>query len=222
MFTYQFWQLAIERAVKTFTQSLLAIFSATGVGLLTVSWIASLSTAGIAAVLSVLTSMVSALVGEPNSPSLLPVGPRLRLRRPGHPSRRPSPPRQAVARLSREGGHRGRTSRPEPAFPRKGAGRQSADQVPRGLKQVGDLRGSGCGGSPERGRGHLHLIGGVQAASHVASSRRVSGEASITRMSTGRTGLVADGGLNDQRTAPTHIRLLGDAGHRSSRTPTGS
>jgi hypothetical protein len=94
MFTYQFWQLAIERAVKTFAQSLLAIFSATGVGLLTVPWTASLSTAGIAAVLSVLTSIASTPVGEPNSPSLLPVGPRLRLRHPGHPARRPSPPSQ--------------------------------------------------------------------------------------------------------------------------------
>ena len=75
MFTYRFWQLASERAVKTFAQSLLAIFSATGVGLLTVPWMAALSTAGMAAVLSVLTSMASAPVGEPDTPSLLP--PRL-------------------------------------------------------------------------------------------------------------------------------------------------
>jgi len=72
MFTYRFWQLASERAVKTFAQSLLAIFSATGVGLLTVPWMAALSTAGMAAVLSVLTSMASEPVGEPDTPSLLP------------------------------------------------------------------------------------------------------------------------------------------------------
>ena len=72
MFTYRFWQLASERAVKTFAQSLLAIFSATGVGLLTVPWMTALSTAGMAAVLSVLTSMASAPVGEPDTPSLLP------------------------------------------------------------------------------------------------------------------------------------------------------
>lgn len=221
MFTYQFWQVAIERAVKTFAQSLLAIFSAIGVGLLTVSWIAALSTAGIAAVLSVLTSMASAPVGRPNSPSPLPVGPRLHLRRPGPRSRRPSQPSQVVTRLAREGSHRGRTCRPEPAFPRKGARPQVVGQVPRGLlKQVGDLRGSGCGGGPERGRGRLSLIAGVHAATHVASPRRVSDEASTTRMGTARRGL-AEGGLNDRRTASIHTRSLGDAGHRSSRPPTG-
>jgi hypothetical protein len=175
MLTYQFWQLAVERAVKTFAQSLLAIFSATGVGLLTVPWAASLLTAGIATVLSMLTSIASAPVGEPNSPSLLPVGPRLRLR---HPARRPSPPSQAVARLASQGGHRGRTYRPELAFPRKGAGQQVAGQVPRGLrKQVSDLHGSACGGGSECGCGRLHLVGGVPAATQVASSRPVSGEA---------------------------------------------
>lgn len=71
MFTYRFWQLASERALKTFAQSLLAIVSATGVGLLTAPWTTALSTAGMAAVLSVLTSMASAPVGEPHTPSLL-------------------------------------------------------------------------------------------------------------------------------------------------------
>ena len=72
MFTYRFWQLASERALKTFAQSLLAILSATGVGLLTAPWTTALSTAGMTAVLSVLTSMASASVGEPDTPSLLP------------------------------------------------------------------------------------------------------------------------------------------------------
>jgi uncharacterized membrane protein YccC len=71
MFTYRFWQLTGERAVKTFTQSLVAIFSATGVGLLTAPWTTALSTAAMATVLSVLMSIASAQVGEPNSPSLL-------------------------------------------------------------------------------------------------------------------------------------------------------
>ncbi len=74
MFTYQFWQLSIERCLKTFAQSLAAVLAGNGVGLLTVPWSATLSTAAIAAALSVLTSMASAPVGEPNSPSLLPVG----------------------------------------------------------------------------------------------------------------------------------------------------
>lgn len=75
MFSFHFWQLTVERAVKTFAQSLLAILSADGVGLLTVPWLAALSTAVTAAVLSVLTSMGSAPVGEPGGPSLLPVHP---------------------------------------------------------------------------------------------------------------------------------------------------
>ncbi|MGH3812106.1 MAG: holin [Pseudonocardiaceae bacterium] len=72
MFTYRFWQLTSERAVKTFAQSLVAILSATGVGLLTAPWSTALSTAGMAALLSVLTSMASAPVGESDTPSLLP------------------------------------------------------------------------------------------------------------------------------------------------------
>lgn len=71
MFTYRFWQLAGERAIKTFAQSLVAIFSAAGVGLLTASWTTALSTAGMATLLSVLTSIASTQVGSPNSPSLL-------------------------------------------------------------------------------------------------------------------------------------------------------
>ncbi|MGH3898418.1 MAG: holin [Pseudonocardiaceae bacterium] len=72
MFKCRFWQLTGERAVKTFAQSLVAILSATSVGLLTAPWTMALSTAGMAAVFSVLTSMASAPVGEPNTPNLLP------------------------------------------------------------------------------------------------------------------------------------------------------
>lgn len=75
MFTYRFWQLAGERAVKTFAQSLVAILSATGVGLLTAPWSTALSTAAMAALLSVLTSMASAPVGESGTPNLLPAAP---------------------------------------------------------------------------------------------------------------------------------------------------
>ncbi len=71
MFTYRFWQLASERALKTFAQSLLALLSVAGVGLLTAPWTTALSTAGMAAVLSVLTSIASEPVGERHSPSLL-------------------------------------------------------------------------------------------------------------------------------------------------------
>lgn len=71
MFTSRFWQLAGERALKTFAQSLVAILSATGVGLLTTPWTTALSTAAMAALLSALTSMASAPVGEPDTPNLL-------------------------------------------------------------------------------------------------------------------------------------------------------
>ncbi|HKR50140.1 MAG TPA: holin [Pseudonocardiaceae bacterium] len=72
MFTYRFWQLAGERAVKTFAQTLVAILSVAGVGFHIAPWTTALSTAGMAAVLSVLTSMASAPLGEPGTPSLLP------------------------------------------------------------------------------------------------------------------------------------------------------
>ena len=71
MFTHRFWELTGGRAIKTFAQSLMAIVSAAGVGLLTAPWTTALSTAGMAALLSVLMSMASTQVGEPNSPSLL-------------------------------------------------------------------------------------------------------------------------------------------------------
>jgi len=57
-------------------------------------------------------------VGARNSPNLLPVSPRLHLRYAEHSSQRSSPPNQDLARLSSEGRHRGRSSRPEPVIPR--------------------------------------------------------------------------------------------------------
>ncbi len=74
MWTYRFWQLAFERAVKTFAQSLLAVLGVSGIGLLSAPWTAALSTAGMAAILSVLTSVASEPVGEQNTPSVLPPG----------------------------------------------------------------------------------------------------------------------------------------------------
>jgi hypothetical protein len=70
--TGAFWRAAGERAVKTFAQSLAALLGAGGLGLLDVAWTASLSTAGLAALLSLLTSVGSTAVGEPGSPSLGP------------------------------------------------------------------------------------------------------------------------------------------------------
>lgn len=71
MFTYLFWRLAFERAVKTFAQTLVALFGAGGIGLLDAPWTTALSAAGMAALLSVLTSMASEPWGERSTPSLL-------------------------------------------------------------------------------------------------------------------------------------------------------
>lgn len=72
MFTRQFWTLTAERAVKTFAQALAAVLAASGVGLLSADWKVALSTAGMATVVSVLTSVASSGVGPADSPSLVP------------------------------------------------------------------------------------------------------------------------------------------------------
>lgn len=71
MFTYLFWRFAFERAVKTFAQTVTALFSASGIGLLDAPWMQVLSVAGMTALLSVLTSVASGRVGDPESPSLV-------------------------------------------------------------------------------------------------------------------------------------------------------
>jgi hypothetical protein len=72
MFTYTFWRSASERAVKSFAQSLLAVLGIGGLGLLDVDWLTALSTAGMATLLSVLTSIASAGVGPQGDPSVVP------------------------------------------------------------------------------------------------------------------------------------------------------
>lgn len=67
MSTHQFWMRTFERAVKTFAQSLLAILGVSGVGLLNAPWITALSTAGMAALMSV----TSEPLGERGTPSVL-------------------------------------------------------------------------------------------------------------------------------------------------------
>lgn len=69
MFTKEFWKRTAERAIKTFAQA----FVATGivVGATQREWVAAFAAAGIAALLSVATSIASSSVGEKDSPSLL-------------------------------------------------------------------------------------------------------------------------------------------------------
>lgn len=57
--TAAFWQAAGERSAKTFAQTLAALLIADGTGLLDSAWLPRLSAAGMAALISVLTSIGS-------------------------------------------------------------------------------------------------------------------------------------------------------------------
>lgn len=70
IFTRKFWLDTIERSAKTWAQSAAALLVGNGVGLLDVDWVSVLSVAGLAGVVSVLTSIGSGYVGD-DSPSLV-------------------------------------------------------------------------------------------------------------------------------------------------------
>ncbi len=72
MFEKKFLEATLERAVKTFVQTLLALLGTDAAGVLTVDILAAVQVAGASALLSVLTSLGSSKVGDA-SPSL--VGP---------------------------------------------------------------------------------------------------------------------------------------------------
>lgn len=57
MWTKTFALAVLERAVKTFAQAAAALLTASGIGLLDADWLQILSVAGMAAVVSVLTSV---------------------------------------------------------------------------------------------------------------------------------------------------------------------
>ncbi len=69
MFTKTFWAQAFERALKTFAQAVLAMLTGDGLGLLGVGWGKVASVAALAALLSLLTSVVTAGIGQSDSPS---------------------------------------------------------------------------------------------------------------------------------------------------------
>jgi hypothetical protein len=71
MWTKNFWQQTGERAVKTLAQSALAVLAVDGLGVLDVDWAAVGSVAALASVVSVLTSIATAGIGEPNDPSAI-------------------------------------------------------------------------------------------------------------------------------------------------------
>ncbi len=72
MFTKLFWKDASERGIATAAQSLLALWTVAGIGLLDIDPKASVSVAGMAAVLSVLKSLVATVFGNNESASLVP------------------------------------------------------------------------------------------------------------------------------------------------------
>lgn len=71
MFTRQFWKMTAERAVKVFAETLAAVLVVGGTGLLEADWKVALSTAAMATLVSVLTSLASLRIGPANSPSVV-------------------------------------------------------------------------------------------------------------------------------------------------------
>ena len=67
----RFLRELFERAVKTFAQALAAVLTAGATNLLEVPWGGALAAAGLAALLSVLTSVASAPFGAEETPSLI-------------------------------------------------------------------------------------------------------------------------------------------------------
>lgn len=75
MFTAGFWAGAFDRVIKSFAQALLLLWGADeGFNLVSVNFGQALGIAAGAAVLSLLTSIVSAPVADRGSTSLLPGG----------------------------------------------------------------------------------------------------------------------------------------------------
>lgn len=74
MWTKLFWKATAERAIKTFAQAAVAFLASDIAGILEIDWEKAASVSGLAALLSVLTSIASVPAGDNNSPSLLPHG----------------------------------------------------------------------------------------------------------------------------------------------------
>ena len=71
MFTATFWKSAAERAIKTVAQALIAVLAATTFDWFTADWQAIAGTAATAGVLSLLSSIASAGIGDKGSTSLV-------------------------------------------------------------------------------------------------------------------------------------------------------
>lgn len=66
-----FWADTVERSVKTFAQAAVAILTSGAIGLLNVDWVTLVSVSGLAALVSVLTSIASGSTGKTDSASLV-------------------------------------------------------------------------------------------------------------------------------------------------------
>ncbi|MGN9908629.1 holin [Phytohabitans sp. LJ34] len=71
MLTRKFWKQVAERAVKTFAQAAVAVIAGDELGMLAVDWLNVLSVAGLAAIISVFTSLGSGAINEKPTPSLV-------------------------------------------------------------------------------------------------------------------------------------------------------
>jgi hypothetical protein len=64
MFTIKFWKDAAERAIRTAAQALLALWATDVAGVLAVDWVQAGSVAALAALTSILMSVVATGVGD--------------------------------------------------------------------------------------------------------------------------------------------------------------
>ncbi len=71
MWTRFFWLDLVERALKTAAQVFVTVIAAAGAGLMDSDWRAAFSAAGMAAILSVVTSIASGIVKPDGTASLV-------------------------------------------------------------------------------------------------------------------------------------------------------
>jgi hypothetical protein len=66
MFRISFWSYSGERSIKTFAQTAIAMIGTNSVGLFDLNWLSIIGVSGTAALLSILTSIVSVNTTNPN------------------------------------------------------------------------------------------------------------------------------------------------------------